>query len=72
MKRYIKLRGFTLVEMLIGIVMMAIVIGGITFGINAGLKIYTRADAESEILSGMRWTLRGYNTEVSPLLANAV
>ena len=28
MKRYIKLRGFTLVEMLIGIVMMAIVIGG--------------------------------------------
>ena len=72
MKRYIKLRGFTLVEMLIGIVMMAIVIGGITFGINAGLKIYTRADAESETLSGMRWTLRGYNTEVSPLLANAV
>lgn len=72
MRNDIKQRGFTLVETLIGIIMMTIVIGGITFGINSGLKLYTRADAESEILGGMRWTLRGYNTEVSPLLANAI
>jgi prepilin-type N-terminal cleavage/methylation domain-containing protein len=36
--------GFTLVELLIGVVMMSIVIAGIAFTVSSGFDLYTTAD----------------------------
>ncbi|MCD7953236.1 MAG: type II secretion system GspH family protein [Synergistaceae bacterium] len=38
-------RAFTLVELIIGMVMMVIVMGGIITGLSMGLRLYTRAEA---------------------------
>ena len=63
-----KLAAFTLVEALIGVIIMMIVIGGIALSIKMGIDMYGRAEAHSELINGMRFTLDSFNREISPML----
>ena len=63
-----KLAAFTLVEALIGVIIMMIVIGGISLSIKMGIDMYGRAEAHSELINGMRFTLDSFNREISPML----
>lgn len=63
-------RGFTLIELLIGMVLMVIVIAGITFGVVSGVKLYERANAQAQVLKGMRFTIDSFNRQIAPKLNN--
>ncbi|WP_455596377.1 hypothetical protein [Cloacibacillus porcorum] len=65
-----KLAAFTLVEALIGVIIMMIVIGGIALSIKMGIDMYGRAEAHSELINGMRFTLDSFNREISPMLSS--
>lgn len=60
--------GFTLVELLIGIVMMVIVIGGIAFAVSSGFDLYTKADSNAVVISGVRFTADSLNRSIAPML----
>lgn len=47
---------------------MMIVIGGIALSIKMGIDMYGRAEAHSELINGMRFTLDSFNREISPML----
>ena len=63
--------GFTLVEVLVGAVLMTIVIAGISFGISAALNLYEKAESQSVVINGLRFTVDSYNREVVPMLHTA-
>lgn len=60
--------GFTLVEVLIGAVLVTIVTAGISFGISAALKLYEKAESQSVVINGLRFTVDSYNREIVPIL----
>ncbi|MEN6380407.1 MAG: prepilin-type N-terminal cleavage/methylation domain-containing protein [Synergistaceae bacterium] len=60
--------GFTLVELLIGVVMMSIVIAGIAFTVSSGFDLYTTADSNAVVVSGVRFTADSFNRNVAPML----
>lgn len=62
---------FTLIEVLIGVIIMAIVISGIAMSIRMGIDLYGRAEAHSEVIRGMRFTLDSFSRTISPLLHTA-
>lgn len=62
--------GFTLVEVLIGVVMMSIVIGGIAFTVSSGFDLYTKADSNAVVITGVRFTADSFNRSVAPMLSS--
>ncbi|MDD3319697.1 MAG: type II secretion system protein, partial [Synergistaceae bacterium] len=58
--------GFTLVELLIGVVMMSVVIAGIAFTVSSGFDLYTTADSNAVVVSGVRFTADSFNRNVAP------
>lgn len=60
--------GFTLVELLIGVVMMSIVIAGIAFTVSSGFDLYTTADSNAVVVSGVRFTADSFNRNIAPML----
>lgn len=60
--------GFTLVELLIGVVMMSVVIAGIAFTVSSGFDLYTTADSNAVVVSGVRFTADSFNRNVAPML----
>lgn len=59
---------FTLIEVLIGVLMMSIVVSGVAFTIKSGLSLYEKADANALVVNGARWTVDSFNREIAPLL----
>lgn len=60
--------GFTIVEMLIGVVMMSIVIAGIAFTVRSGFDLFTTADSNATVISGVRFTADSFKRTVAPML----
>jgi len=60
--------GFTIVEMLIGVVMMSIVIAGIAFTVRFGFNLFTTADSNAAVISGVRFTADSFKRTVAPML----
>ena len=60
--------GFTLVELLIGVVMMTIVIAGIAFTVSSGFDLFTKADSNAVVISGVRFTADSFKRTVAPML----
>ena len=60
--------GFTLVELLIGVVMMSIVIAGIAFTVGSGFDLFTKVDSNAVVISGVRFTADSFKRTVSPML----
>lgn len=60
--------GFTLVELLIGVVMMSIVIAGIAFTVSSGFDLFTKADSNAVVISGVRFTADSFKRTVAPML----
>lgn len=60
--------GFTIVEMLIGVVMMSIVIAGIAFTVSSGFDLFTKADSNAVVISGVRFTADSFKRTVAPML----
>ncbi|NCC65613.1 MAG: type II secretion system protein, partial [Spirochaetia bacterium] len=60
--------GFTLVELLIGVVMMTIVIAGIAFTVSSGFDLFTKADSNAVVISGVRFTADSFKRIVAPML----
>lgn len=60
--------GFTLVELLIGVVMMTIVIAGIAFTVSSGFDLFTKADSNAVVISGVRFTADSFSRNVAPML----
>ena len=60
--------GFTLVELLIGVVMMSIVIAGIAFTVGSGFDLFTKVDSNAVVISGVRFTADSFKRTVAPML----
>lgn len=60
--------GFTLVELLIGVVMMSIVIAGIAFTVSSGFGLFTKADSNAVVIGGVRFTADSFKRTVAPML----
>ena len=64
-------RAFTLVELIIGMVMMVIVMGGIITGLSMGLRLYTRAEANGKVTNGARFTAASFKHTIWPMMSRA-
>lgn len=64
-------RGFTLPELLMGIVLMSIIIGSVVMIAKTGFKLYTKTEAKSLVLEGVRFTADSYRRKIIPILENA-
>ena len=60
--------GFTLVELLVGVVMMSIVIAGIAFTVSSGFDLFTKAESNAVVISGVRFTADSFERTVAPML----
>lgn len=60
--------GFTLAEMLIGVIMMSIVIAGIAFTVRSGFDLFTKADSNAVVINGVRFTADSFGRTVAPML----
>ncbi|MFA7208517.1 MAG: hypothetical protein WC084_07620, partial [Synergistaceae bacterium] len=56
------------VELLIGVVMMTIVIAGIAFTVSSGFDLFTKADSNAVVISGVRFTADSFKRTVAPML----
>lgn len=64
-------RAFTLVELIIGMVMMVIVMGGIITGLSMGLRLYGRAEANGKVTNGARFTAASFKHKIWPMMSRA-
>ncbi|WP_302795271.1 PulJ/GspJ family protein [Cloacibacillus evryensis] len=62
---------FTLVETIIGMLMMTIVMGGIITGLNMGLRLYARAEANGKVTNGARFTAASFKQKIWPMMSRA-
>ena len=60
--------GFTLAELLVGVVMMSIVIAGIAFTVSSGFDLFSKADSNAVVISGVRFTADSFKRTVAPML----
>lgn len=64
-------RGFTLSELLIGMVLTFIIIGSVSMVVKVSLDIYAKTDAKSIVVDGVRFTADSFRRRITPLLDNA-
>ena len=60
--------GFTLIELLIVTVISIAVLGSISLGIRASLSLFARAEANSLVITGARFSADGLSRSLYPLL----
>lgn len=63
--------GFTLVETIIGMLMMTIVMGGVITGLSMGLRLYERAEANGKVTNGARFTAASFKQKIWPMMSRA-
>ncbi|MDO5563522.1 MAG: prepilin-type N-terminal cleavage/methylation domain-containing protein, partial [Synergistaceae bacterium] len=61
--------GFTLIEVLIGMVLSVIVLGSIAFGVKSGITLFSKGNASSVVINDTRTVVDSFNRRISPLLA---
>jgi len=64
-------RGFTLTELLMGMVLMLIIMGSVVAVLKTGLNLYTKAEAKSLVIEGVRFTADSHRRRIIPMLSNA-
>jgi prepilin-type N-terminal cleavage/methylation domain-containing protein len=64
-------RGFTLPELLMGMVLMLIIIGSVVMVLKSGLDLYTKTETNSLVIQGVRFTADSYRRRIVPMLSNA-
>lgn len=64
-----KRRGFSLVEMLIGMLLMTIIMGAITSAMHSGVTMYHKTNANSLIVNALRFSTDSFNREIAPMLS---
>lgn len=64
-------KAFTLVELLVGMIMMLLVLGGVVATLRSGLDLFFKSEANGKVTNGVRFTVDTFDRVISPLLANA-
>jgi len=64
-------RGFTLPEIIIGMIVTLILMGGVVLTLKSALDLYFKADAKALVTNGVRFTIDSYSRKIAPLLATA-
>ncbi len=61
-----KKNGFTLIEILIGVIVIMITVGAITMTVGTSLKSYTRSETHSRAINAARFTINSFKRTVYP------
>lgn len=64
-------RAFTIVELIVGMVITLLVLGGVVSMLRSGLDLFFKADANGKVTNGVRFTVDTFDRVISPLLASA-
>jgi prepilin-type N-terminal cleavage/methylation domain-containing protein len=64
-------KGFTLPEVIIGMVVTLVLMGGVVLTLKSALDLYFKADAKALVTNGVRFTIDSYGRKIAPLLAIA-
>ena len=64
-------RGFTLTELLMGMVLVLIIMGSVVAVLKTGLNLYTKAEAKSLVIEGVRFTADSHRRRIIPMLSSA-
>ena len=64
-------KGFTLPELLMGMVLMLIVMGSVVAVLKTALDLYSKTELNSLVIEGVRFTTDSYRRRIVPMLSNA-
>ena len=61
-------QAFTLPELLIGMLLILIVLGGVVATLKSGLDVYSGSEANGKVTTGVRFTVASFKSEILPMV----
>ena len=63
-----KKRAFTLPELLIGMIIILLVMGGVVAMLRSGIDLYIKAEANGKVTNGVRFTVASFKGDMLPMV----